>query len=67
MIKKKIKIVQKNFHERLHREPYFYHPKLSFIPNIVFNLISLLIALTAVAGLLYFLFRYLINKFYHLD
>jgi hypothetical protein len=34
-----IKIVKKNIHERLHRESYFMHPRLKFIPNIVFNLI----------------------------
>jgi hypothetical protein len=60
-------MAQQNLHQRLHRKPYFTHPRLNFIPNIVINLISLLISFAAVAGLLYLVFHYLINKFYHLD
>jgi len=35
--------------------------------SIVLNLISFIISFEALAGLLFLLFRYLINKFNHLD
>jgi uncharacterized membrane protein len=53
--------------ERLHREPYFAHPRLKFIPNIVVNLISFLLSFAVVASVVYFILNYLITKFYHLD
>jgi hypothetical protein len=65
-IKKKIQIAAKKMHEHLHREPYYVHPKLKFIPNIVINVISFIIALTLIVTILYLLIRFLINEFYHL-
>jgi hypothetical protein len=53
-------------HERLHREPYYVHPKLKFIPNIVINGISFIIAFALIVTILYLLIRFLINEFYHL-
>lgn len=67
MIKKKIKIAKENIRERLHREPYYTHPRLKFLPNIVVNLIGFILSFTVVAALLYVVLNYLIKKFYHLD
>jgi hypothetical protein len=53
-------------HEHLHREPYYVHPKLKFIPNIVINLISFCIAFALIAAILYILIRFLLKAFYHL-
>ncbi len=53
--------------QRLHREPRYIHPRLKFLPNIVINLISLIISLIIVGGVIYIVMRYLVNKFYHLD
>jgi len=58
--------VTQNIHERLHREPYYVHPKLKFIPNIVINLISFFIAFALIATLVYRLIHFLIDEFYHL-
>jgi hypothetical protein len=65
-IKKKIKIVAQTMHERLHREPFYAHPKLKFIPNIVVNLITFIIAFALITAILYLLIRFLIKAFYHL-
>ncbi|MDR6845987.1 hypothetical protein J2W95_002698 [Flavobacterium granuli] len=65
-IKKKIKKVAKNVRERLHREPYYAHPRLSFIPNIVLNIITFIIALALIGAILYLLINFLIKAFYHL-
>ena len=67
IIKKKIKIAKQNIHERLHREPYYTHPRLKFIPNIIINIFSFLLAVAVVTSLLYIVLDYLIKKFYHLD
>lgn len=53
-------------HGHLHREPFYVHPKLDFIPNIVINLITLLIALALIGTILYLLISYLIKAFYNL-
>lgn len=66
VIKKRIKIAARNVHGRLHREPFYVHPKLSFIPNIVINIITFIIALVLIAAILYLLIRFLIKAFYHL-
>jgi len=58
-IKKKAKITAKKVHEYLHREPYYVHPKLKFIPNIIVNGISLFIAIALISTILYLLCRYL--------
>ncbi|MFT7165244.1 MAG: putative membrane protein, partial [Flavobacterium sp.] len=47
--------------------PYYSHPRLKFIPNIIVNLISFAISFAVVAGLVFLLLRYLTNKFYHLN
>lgn len=65
-MKKNAKIVAKNLHEYLHREPYYVHPKLKFIPNIIVNGISLFIAIALISSVLYVLCNYLIKAFYHL-
>nr|WP_315154593.1 hypothetical protein [uncultured Flavobacterium sp.] len=52
--------------EHLHREPFYVHPKLNFIPNIVINLITFFIALALIGTILYLLVRFLIKAFYHL-
>jgi hypothetical protein len=65
-IKKKIKIAVKNIHEQLHREPFYVHPGLSFIPNIVINLITFFVAFALIGAILYLLIGYLIKAFYHL-
>ena len=65
-IKKKLKIAAKTMHGHLHREPFYVHPKLDFIPNIVINLITLLIALALIGTILYLLISYLIKAFYNL-
>ncbi|PVX47170.1 hypothetical protein C8C85_3092 [Flavobacterium sp. 103] len=65
-IKRKIKIAAKSIHERLHSEPYYMHAKLSFIPNIVINIITFIIAFALVATILYLLINFLIKAFYHL-
>jgi hypothetical protein len=53
-------------YERLHREPYYSHPRLKFIPNIIVNLVNFVVSFIVVAGLLFLLLRYLTDKFYHL-
>ena len=53
-------------HERLHREPYYVHPKLKFIPNIIINLITLCTALALIGTLVYLLIHFLTNAFYNL-
>ena len=67
IIRKKIKIAARNVHERLHREPCYVHPKLSFIPNIVINIITFIIALSLIGAILYLIVSYLIKAFYHLN
>lgn len=53
-------------HEHLHREPFYVHPRLSFIPNIVLNIITFIIALALIVAILYLLINFLIKAFYHL-
>jgi hypothetical protein len=53
-------------HEHLHREPLYVHPRLSFIPNIVINIITLVIAIALIGTILYLLINFLIKAFYHL-
>lgn len=53
-------------HERLHREPFYVHPKLKFIPNIILNSISFIIAFALITIILFVLIRFLIKAFYHL-
>ncbi len=52
--------------EHLHREPFYVHPKLDFIPNIVINLITFIIALALIGTILYLLISFLIKEFYNL-
>jgi hypothetical protein len=66
VIKKKAKIAAKNVHEYLQREPTYIHPRLKFIPNVIVNGISLFIALALISGILYLLFHFITNAFYHL-
>lgn len=65
-IKKRIKIAARKVHEHLHREPYYVHPQLAFIPNIVINVITFIIALALIGTILYLLIRFLVKAFYHL-
>jgi hypothetical protein len=65
VIKKRIKKAAKNVHERLHREPCYVHPKLSFIPNVVINVFTLIVALTLMGTILYLLIHFLIKAFYN--
>lgn len=65
-MKKKIKIASKNVHEYLHREPSYIHPRLKFIPNVIINAVSFVIAVTIISVIIYFIFRFLIKAFYHL-
>lgn len=58
--------MKESIRERLDREPYYTHPKMKFIPNIIINLFSFIIAVAIVSSLLFLLIRYLVNKFYHL-
>lgn len=53
-------------HEHFHREPFYVHPKLAFIPNIVINLITFFVALALIGVILYLLIGYLIKAFYNL-
>jgi len=53
-------------HERLHREPFYVHPRLKFIPNIVINIVAFIIAFALIAAILYVLIRFLLKAFYHL-
>lgn len=65
-IKKKIKIAAKSVHERLHREPFYVHPRLKFIPNIVINILAFILAFSLIGAILYILIRFLLKAFYHL-
>lgn len=65
-MKKKVKLITSNIHEYFNREPYYNHPKLKFIPNIIINGVSFLIAIALIGAVLYFIFRFLIKAFYHL-
>jgi hypothetical protein len=53
-------------HERLHREPFYVHPRLKFIPNIVINIAAFIIAFALIAAILYVLIGFLLKAFYHL-
>jgi hypothetical protein len=53
-------------HERLQREPFYVHPRLKFIPNIVINIVAFVIAFALIAAILYILIRFLLKAFYHL-
>jgi hypothetical protein len=53
-------------HEHLHREPFYVHPRLKFIPNIVINILAFIIAFALIAAILYILIRFLLKAFYHL-
>lgn len=59
-----MKIAARNVHERLHREPFYIHPRLRVVPNIVINVITFLVALALISAFLYIIVDYLIKAFY---
>jgi len=66
MAKTKLQSLLQNINQRLHSEPHCLYPKMKTVPNIVLNLLSLIISLSVVIALLYLLVKVLANLFYHL-
>lgn len=66
-IKKKIKIVTTKLQEQLSREPKYVPHRWRLIPNVMINLLSFLLAGVIVSILVYWLCKFVLTLFYHLN